>query len=241
MKTKSLLTALAVGMALSAMPGAMLADEIFTVTLNTVPLTMAPDSGAGPFSLAFQLVQGDSSNALNTATLSDFTFGGGSAGACPANCTTFGGFTGDATNSIGLSTSDGFEAIIQAFTPGSQLSFQVDLSTNPNTGLAPDDFAFSILDSAGFPIPTQDGSGADTFLTVLLDSSDPSVLTYASDPTTGTVAGDVFISLDAPAIGTPTVPAGTPEPSTLVLLACAVAVLFGAAGFVPARDWLFRG
>jgi hypothetical protein len=240
MKAKSLLAVLAVGMALSAMADTTRADEIFTVTLNTAPLTTAADSAAGPFSLAFQLAQGDPSNPLNTATVSDFAFGGGSAAACPANCTTFGGVTGDATSSIGLSTSDGFEAIIQAFTPGSQLSFQVDVSTNINTGVAPDDFAFSLLDSTGFPIPTQDGSGADTFLTVLLNSSSPSVLTYASDPTTGTAAGDVLISLSAPAIGTPTAPASTPEPSSLVLLACTVAALLGAAICTPSSHCRFR-
>jgi hypothetical protein len=240
MKTKSFLTALAVGMALSAMQDATRADEIFTVALNTAPLTSAPDSAAGPFSLAFQLVQGDPSNPLNTATVSDFTFGGVGAGACPANCTTFGGVTGNATSSIGLSTRDGFEAIIQAFTPGSQMSFQVDLSTNTNTAVAPDDFAFSLLDSMGFPIPTQDGSGADTFLTVLLNSSNPSVLTFASDPSTATAAGDVLISLSAPMIGTPTAPVSTPEPSSLVLLACAAAALLGAAVSAPPRRWLSR-
>ncbi|MGA2420465.1 MAG: hypothetical protein ABSG69_10295, partial [Candidatus Acidiferrum sp.] len=147
---------------------------------------------------------------------------------------------GDATSNIGLSTSDGFEAIIQAFTPGSQLSFQVDLSTNANTGVSPDDFAFSLLDSMGFPIPTQDGSGADTFLTVLLNSSNPSVLTYASDPTTGTAAGGVLISLSAPTIGTPTAPVSTPEPSSLELLVCAIVALLGAAASIPPRHWLFR-
>jgi hypothetical protein len=54
-----------------------------------------PGDQAGPFSLAFQLAQGGPTNATNTATVSDFVFGGGSAGACPANCTTFGNESGD--------------------------------------------------------------------------------------------------------------------------------------------------
>jgi len=229
MKTKSLWAALTVIVALSAVPGAARADEIFTVTLNTEVLTTAPDAAAGPFSLAFQLVQGDATNPTNTATVSDFTFGGGNAAACPTNCITFGDVTGDATSTIGLSTSDAFEAIIQTFLPGSQLSFQVDLSTNPNTGLAPDAFGFSILDSSDSPIPTQDPSGADTFLTVLLNSSNPSILTYASDPSVGTAAANVFISMDAPTIGASAPPTNTPEPSSFVLLASGLLLLLGMA------------
>jgi hypothetical protein len=229
MKTKSLFAALTVLVALSAVPGVARADEIFTVKLNTEVLTTTPDAAAGPFSLAFQLVQGDGTNPTNTATVSDFTFGGGSAGACPTNCITFGDVTGDATGTIGLSTSDAFEAIIQTFTPGSQLSFQVDLSTNPNTGLAPDAFGFSILDSSDSPIPTQDPSGADTFLTVLLNSSNPSILTYASDPSVGTEAADISISLEAPTIGTNVPPTNTPEPPSFVLLAAGLLLLLGIA------------
>jgi hypothetical protein len=226
MKAKSLIGAVALTLALSA--ASAHADEVFTVTLDTAPLTTAPDTAAGPFSLAFQLAQGDPANLVNTATITDFSFGGGSAGACPASCTTFGDVTGDATTSIGLSTSDTFEAIVQSFAPGTQLSIQVDLSTNPNTGVAPDDFAFSLLDSSGSPIPTQDPSGADTFLTVMLNSTNPTIETYASDSTTGTSAGAVFISLDAPTIGTPTPTITTPEPRSFVLLASGLAVLLGA-------------
>jgi len=233
MKAKSLITAFALSLALSAVSAH--GDEVFTVTLDTAPLTTTPDTAAGPFSLAFQLAQGDPANPVNSATITDFSFGGGSAGACPANCTTFGNVTGDATSSIGLSTSDSFEAIIQAFTPGTQLSFQVDLSTNPNTGVAPDDFAFSLLDASGSPIPTQDPSGADTFLTVMLNSTSPTIQTYASDSTTGTASGNVFISLDAPAIGTATPPTTTPEPGSFVLLATALALLGAATLRRPAR------
>jgi len=196
-------------------PGTASADILFTVRLDTTPLTITPGDQAGPFSLAFQLAQGDTNNTTNTATVSDFVFGGGSAGACPANCMTFGNVSGDATGSIHLSTSDGFEALIQTFRPGTTLSFLVDLTTNPNNpflGAAPDTFAFSILDRSLFPIPTQDPSGADTLVTVDINSTNPTVDSYATDPRRLTNAGNVSITMGPATIEE------VPEPGTLTLL-----------------------
>ncbi|HEY6358872.1 MAG TPA: hypothetical protein VIX35_11540, partial [Vicinamibacterales bacterium] len=64
-----------------------------------------------------------------------------------------------------LNTSTPFHAFVEFFTPGSSLSFQLDLTTNVDTGGTPDAFAVSILDSSGASIPTLDPSGADTLLT----------------------------------------------------------------------------
>jgi hypothetical protein len=195
-------------------PGTASADILFTVDLNTTPLTTTPGNQAGPFSLFFQLSQGDSTNVTNTATVSDFVFGGGSAGACPANCITFGNVSGDATGSIHLSTSDGFEALIQTFTPGTTLSFLVDLTTNPNNpsfGAAPDAFAFSILDGNDFSIPTQAPMG-DTLVEVDIDSTNPPVNSYPTDPTRPTNKGMVEITMGPATIEL------VPEPGTLTLL-----------------------
>src|SRR5579872_1052500 len=188
------------------------ADEIFTVTLNTVPLTTAPGSTAGPFSLAFQLTDGSGTgDANNTATLSNFQFGGGSATACSTGCS-FGGASGSASSSIVLKDSSFFNALLQGFTPGNSLSFQVDLTTNVDPGLTPDAFAFSLLDGGGLSIPTLDPGGSDALLVVNLDSAQPSVLTFASDPARLTSSG-IAVSLTAPVIGK-AAGSSVPEPGT---------------------------
>ena len=163
--------------------GAVKADEVFTVDLNTSPLTMSPGLSAGPFSLAIQLVQGSQPN-NNKATISAFNFGtGGSAGSgCPGVLSpcAFGGASGDISSAILLNTSEFFNGSVEFFTPGSSLSFQVDLNTNVDFGGVPDAFAFSILDSSGLSIPTQDASTADTLLTVNIDSGSPAILFMAN-------------------------------------------------------------
>lgn len=196
------------------------ADIIFTVDVNTAPL----GGLVGPFAVAFQLNDGSgSADGNNTATITSFAFSGGSAAGCPANCTTTGGASGDMTGTVTLTDSDFLNSFAERFTPGSSLSFQVDLTTNVDAGGVPDAFAFSILDN-GVPIPTLDGLGTDSLLTVDIDSSDPSVLTYGTDSSRTT------ISLDAPVIGA--APSAVPEPSTLLLV---VTGLAGVAGMARRR------
>ena len=198
------------------------ADTLFTVTLNTSGLAGLPS--AGPFELAFQLTDGGGlGDGNNTATLSNFEFGaGGSAAACPAGCTVFGGASGSAGSSIVLSDTGFFNALVEGFTPGSSLSFLADLTTNVDAGGVPDAFAFSILDGSGFSIPTLDPSGADTFVMVRLDSAHPTILTYGSDPTRPTGSG-VTVSLGAPVIGTPA--STVPEPNSFLWMGFGLASL----------------
>jgi hypothetical protein len=211
MKAKCLLIAF---MATLIVPS-VFADTIFTVTLNTTPLTTLPGLGAGPFSLAFQLNDGSGTNdGNNTATLTNFNFGGGAAIGSPS---TSGGASGDLTSTVTLTDSDFFNALFQGFTPGSTLSFLVDLTTNVDLGFTPDAFAFSILDSSGFAaIPTMDLSGADTLLAVNIDSPNPLIPTYATDSSRGTVGGNASITMDAPAVGSGPTP--VPEPTSLLLM-----------------------
>jgi hypothetical protein len=199
--------------ALLASAGPAWADVIFTVNVNTTPLV------GGPFAVAFQLNDGSGSgDANNTATISNFTFGGGSASGCPANCTTTGGASGDMTGTVTLTDSSFFNSFAEQFTAGTSLSFQVDLTTNLDAGGTPDAFAFSILDN-GVSIPTLDPLGADTLLSVDIDAANPAILTYATDPSR------TNISLEAPVIGTP--PSSVPAPGTLLLI---ITGLAGAVG-----------
>jgi hypothetical protein len=201
--------------------GSAHADLVVDVTLNTAPLTTAPATSAGPFSLAFQLVQGSQAN-NNTATISNFLFGaGGSPGSgCPAVLApcTFGGASGDISSRVSLNTSNAFNALVETFTPGSSLSFLLDLTTNVNAGGTPDAFAFSILDSSGSSIPTLDSTGADTLLTINIDSDNPAILTYTTDPSLATLGGSgPSLTMDAPVVS-----AAVPEPRTLTLLGLCV-------------------
>jgi len=106
---------------------------------------------SSPFYVDFQFVDGSGvGNANNTATLSNFDFGGGSLIGAP---TAFGSFSGSFASGITLTDSDFFTEIFQSFAPGSTLSFDVTL-TNTIESPAPDVFSFAILDGSLANIPT---------------------------------------------------------------------------------------
>jgi hypothetical protein len=186
------------------------------VSLNTSPLI---SHLAGPFSLEFQLDDGSGiGDGNNTAILSNFIFGGGGA---TGSATPIGGATGSLSSTVSLTDTNFFNQFIQGFTPGSSLQFQLSLTTNVDGGGTPDQFSFAILDSSGTEIPTQAGEFLDFFLSVNIDSSNPTVQTFASDPTRTPVAGGGAITMDAPQIIPVT---ATPEPSSLSLI-CLIILL----------------
>lgn len=148
----------------------------FNVQLDTSSLVSNP---SGPFTLDFQLNDGSGTGDANSwATISNITFGGGSASAGTA--WTIGGASGDLGSSVTLNDSDPLlNDFTQGFTPGSWLSFTVSLSTNVDAGGTPDEFSFAILDGNFFNLPTA-SLGSDTFVQVAIDSANPSILTAAS-------------------------------------------------------------
>jgi hypothetical protein len=197
--------------------GTLMADAIYNVTLDTSALTAAP----GAYSLYFQLTDGSGTNdGNNTVTLSNFSFGGG-APVDPAQL--FGGVSGTLSTGVTLTDNSFFNGFVQGFTPGSTLTFGMDLTTNVDAGGVPDLFAASILDANGNEIPSLDPSGADTLLTINIGSPltvQPFAADPTTDPTTATSTGQ-YVTMGAPALGSP---ASVPEPSALLLVGAALVV-----------------
>jgi hypothetical protein len=188
MKTKQLLLfTIGILFSLMAVPSSQ-ADAIFTVTLDTTALMGSPSSDAGPFSLAFQLTDGSGVNdGNNTATISGFNLGGGSV---TGSYTALGNTSVGSDGQIVLTDSEFLNLFMQGFTPGSSLSFTVDISTNVDSDGAPDFFGFILLDSSGMSIPTIDESLGDMLLAVNIDSANPEIWTYATDPSRNTLGGN---------------------------------------------------
>lgn len=179
----------------------------FNISIDTTPLIGHP---AGPFSLEFQLTDGSGlDDANNTAVLSSFNFGTGSAAGSP---TLLGGTSGDLNTSVTLIDNSFLNQFLQQFTPGNTLSFTLALTTNVDVGSTPDLFSLAILDSTGSEIPTLDGF-VDAFALVNIDSTTPTLQTFASDATRTPVAGGNPILISQPQTS------AVPEPGTVVLLA----------------------
>ena len=189
------------------------ADQVWSVSLDTSQLAM--NYGGGPFGLDFELIGTNG----NTVTLSNFSFGTGSASAGPAFLT--GGAGGNLGSTVSLNDSaDFFTDFNQQFTPGGSLNFAVDSTlVPPGPGGTPDNFSIVLFSSydpvngydpfigtGGTPIPTTDPTGSDTFFNLNING-----------PGATTASGYSGANGDLPITVTP---AGTvPEPSSCVLLA----------------------
>jgi PEP-CTERM motif len=180
----------------------------FTVTLDTSGLVGNVNA---PFSVAFVFTDGSGlGDGNNTVLLSGFTFGGGSAGSVNSNLL-FGGESGSLASGVSLTDSSGFfNTFVSAFTPGSALSSTVAMTTNVDSGGTPDQFSFSLLESCPSiastcnNVPTGDLTGANSLLTVNIDSPSPTIQTFTSDLTPAPTAAATV--------------APVPEPATLLLL-----------------------
>jgi hypothetical protein len=173
---------------------------IYHVTIDTSTLKSPPNSSNGPFSLDVQLNSGNTLN-NNTATLSNFSFGGGGSPFGPVNI--FGGASGNLSSTITLHDTQAFNEFFESFTAGSVLGFDLSLTQNVDAGPTPDAFTVAILDNNLFNIPTS-GLG-DTLLFANINTTRPltvAQLNLASG--TGSYAG---VSVRA-----------VPEPATLALV-----------------------
>jgi hypothetical protein len=187
------------------------ADSTYTFTMNTSPL-----AGHGHFTLDLQFLDSTGSPTdlnNNTVTLTGFTFGGGSAS---GGGSATGGASGSLASGVMLTDTEFFNEYMENFTPGSQLSFNIDTTNLLDASGIPDLFTFAILDSGGNELPTTGFAGE--FLDVnLAGGISPQVSTF------GSAAGSTF-SLAAPAVqGQSTTPA--PEPAALWLVLAGLLVV----------------
>ncbi len=192
--------------AFSALYQTAIADEIYSVTLDTAPLVGHP---AGPFYVEFAFVDGSGyGDGNNTVTASTFGFGGGSA---LGNPIVFGGASGSLETGVTITHTSFLSLFYEQFAPGLQLSFTLDLTSNDDVDGIPDGFTFFVLDNSGVSLPTLAPSG-DYFLTAALGSTGTVFNVYGSDPSRAPSIGGP-VSIDAPTI------TSVPEPRTLYLLA----------------------
>jgi hypothetical protein len=89
-----------------------------------------------------------------------------------------------------------------------------------DAGGTPDQFSMAILDSSGAQLPTL--SFFDVFVEIDLDSANPTIQTFASDPSRNTGAGCAPVNLAEPTF---TSADSAPEPATIFLLGCALVIL----------------
>jgi hypothetical protein len=192
--------------------GTARADSIiYDVTLDTGPLI---GDAAGPFSIGFEFVDGSGiGDGNNLLFMSNFNFGAGGPSGLPL---TFGSVGGDLSSSVVMTDAAPDNIFVQSFVPGNTLSFLLNMTTNVDAGPTPDEFIMSILDNTFTPIPTTAGSPLSPFLQIDIDSSNPTVETFSSDPTQPPAGGGGPISIGQPTVST------VPEPSGAVFYALPV-------------------
>jgi hypothetical protein len=215
-------TAIVLALLSFAAPAAR-ADMIYTVTLDTSVL--ASNSSQGTFAVDFVLSDGGNLDGLNnnTATISNFTLTGGSLTSSTASST--GSVNGDLSSTLTITDDGVYNDFNQQFTPGSLLSFTLDLTTNVsasegNSSLgAPDEFSFSVYSNNGT-------SANPSFVTIDITGPNPLVT-----PSGGSLNNEV--SVPAPDVQ----PAlTTPEPATRLLTLLALTLLTAARGWQRRRE-----
>ncbi len=209
-KTNFALAFLAVA-ALAALPPRAHADSIINVNVNTSAFLNEANS-----EVIFEFSDGDQSfSSNNTATLTSFNLGGGALGSVDPN--SGGPYTGDMSSTLSLQDGTPITAFGQFFTPGSFLSFTVDLTTNPDAGSTPDEFSMFVYDPNGNPLaPVTTDNPFGILLTADITPTGPVQDNYDPNDVTANPAG---------------APAPVPEPPTLMLAATGLLELLTLSTF----------
>jgi hypothetical protein len=200
------------------------ADTLFQVTLDTGS-GLFFDS-PGPFSLAFEFTDGSGTgDGNNSVTMSNFQFGpGGGVVGAPF---TSGSASGDLSTNVVLTDAGFGNIFFQGFISGTILQFDLSLTTNVDPGGIPDEFIMSILDSSFSPLPTTSSSPLFPLLVIDIDSSNPSVQTFGTDPNQEPAAGGFTPFLPAPVV---TSISPVPEPSTGLIFGISLICLSALRG-----------
>jgi len=203
-----------IGLLLGAAAGSVMADA-FSVTLNTSSLSGTTQE------FVFQLTDGDGT-INNTATLSNFSFGGGSALGSPDYMGST-GVSGTLSSGITIDDSSGATAIFtQQFTAGSSLSFVLNTTDIFASG-TPDAIAMEICATDFSACYSDDPGGSGAMLMLNLTGGTPS-------PSDFILFGATDQSLPAPVVESYVAPS-VPEiqintASSAVLLLAGVVMVF---------------
>jgi hypothetical protein len=179
--------------------GVFVGNIAYTATLDvSLDTSSLIGHAAGPFSIAFQLTDGNGyGDANNTATITNFMFGGGKPS---GSATVLGGAGGSLGSSVILDDSQFLNFFTQSFVPGTYLAFRIVVTTNMDTGGIPDGLSFSILDSTGTEIPTLGGPSLNVFLSLDLNTPTPTLTNFASDPSRPPKAGGPPVAIPTPTV-----------------------------------------
>jgi hypothetical protein len=203
MRIDRILPIIALTFSFATVLAATASADSFDVSLNTSSL-------GGTQVLVFGYTDGDGV-ADNSATMSNFNFGGGSAQGSPTYVGA--GASGSLSGSVVVNDTDFSSLFYQSFTVGSSLSFLLNV-TNNFAGGTPDAFAMYVCDSTFSTCYSDDAStGADLLLNVQGTPLAPS--SFILNPAS-------LQNLPAPVVTVPTT-TNVPEPSASLLLCAGLA------------------
>ena len=198
------------------------AGLLYDVTLDTSLL--AANSGQGTFYFDFELSGDGTGN--NTATISNFRVTSGS-----VTSGSQGSVDGSVSPTVDFSvpstvlvlTDSATNPLVdfnQAFLPGSQLSFTLDLTTNVNTPeiTTPDQFIFQVASDVSPSFDNNTNANASFTSVLTMNISSPTV-THSAQPTVDSVGGQLGLPVNGNVIFTPAAEVSqVPEPATLGMM-----------------------